>query len=751
MPGRSDGMDGDKIPCILSNSPQTEFDLHQEFVFRHIDFLIDVLTAEHHKSGYQKPASCPTATPETQCRERNSGQKYPCRYEALPRTEGQTECGCEDMLAGSEDPLDTVAAVAIAQNDREPAQRYFDAEYRRIIAKLRENTGSWETIATFDKGRLEEELTRATNRPGITDERVTRLHQLINAVAACDRTDGVTLQGLGRIQYSRFVELLSGFPGIAPSDAWWLLLVAFDKPVWPAGRFTDSILCSLGLLESKSLQEPPARRKALEKKLSQRQIPQLHRALAGHAVKTGTDVCSDSCEAQKFFLTHRLREQESATNQDRPVLIDLFSGAGGLSLGFSREDWSIELALDNNQDAVDTYRLNHPEVPHRKIVCSDIRDEVDQGLIGKIERKPDIVVGGPPCQSLSQAGYRSRLSDDDEYSILEDDRTGLYEEYVDVIEALRPKAFVMENVEGMVSKIKGTDVNVGDLVIDALESIGTASNGYICDYRLVDCAEYGVPQHRERVIILGMREDQVGQSKDAVIQTLFETISAIAPAEEFNLKQAFSGLPKLRRGEGGNVVPERLRGTRSRYVKQYDLGGSTSLCFNHQAREHPMEKDQLLFDEALEPGDTGWDVKYAKDGEYADLIEYDVGTAENPRFKDKYRMLKWDSPAPTVVAHLAKDSNNFVLSDYYQHAPDVTGKPDKRRNRGITPREAARLQSFPDDYIFLGSFTSWFRQIGNAVPPVLGEHLAVTLEGSLPSLTASPAGSRALKRASNDD
>lgn len=248
-----------------------------------------------------------------------------------------------------------------------------------------------------------------------------------------------------------------------------------------------------------------------------------------------------------------------------------------------------------------------------------------------------------------------------------------------------------------------------------------------------------------------MRDDLVEQSGDAVVEDLFDSIADAAPTEVFDLKQALSGLPKIRRGEGGNVVPDRVRGTRSRYVKSNDLDGGTRLCFNHQAREHPMEKDRTLFDEALEPGDTGWDVKYAKNGEYADLIEYDVGIAENPRFKDKYRMLEWDDPAPTVVAHLAKDSNNFVLPDYYEHASGVTGETDNRRNRGITPREAARLQSFPDDYIFLGPFTSWFRQIGNAVPPLLGEQIAAVLEEFLPRMGVSAVGQASPDRVSTDD
>jgi len=750
MTGRSDDENLVELPHILSEYPSSEFELHQEFLLRHTDFLIDVLTAEQYENGFQHPAGCPNATPELQCRKRKSGETFPCRYEALPTIDSQRDCGCEDPLAGSDDPLDTVAAVAIAQTGRTPGQRYFDTEYRQIIATLRENAGTWDTIASLNRDRLEEELDRATNRPGITQERVTRLYELLSAVADCEKTDAVTLGNLGRISYSSFADFLSGFPGVSRSDAWWLMLVAFDKPVWPAGPHVDGILCSLGLLDPVQFRDGTERRELLEEELSRRQIPQLHRALAGHAIKAGIDTCDDLCEVRKFFLSYRLRKQ-AAADQEGPVVIDLFSGAGGLSLGFDRSEWTIELAIDNDRDAVDTYRLNHPEIPHKKIVCGDIREKIEQGLVQKIGRDPDVVMGGPPCQSLSQAGYRSRLSDDDEYNILEDGRTELYEEYVKIVEQVQPKTLVMENVEGMVNEVEDTGIKVGDLVVDALESIGSDGHSYVCDYQLIDCVEYGIPQERERVIILGVREDLVDQSGEDVIADLFEEIAQEAPSAEFDLQQALSALPKLRRGEGGRVVPDKVRGSRSHYVDANGLDDGTSLCFNHQAREHPMDKDRTLFDEALEPGDTGWDIKYSKDGEYADLIEYDVGTEENPRFKDKYRMLEWGEPAPTVVAHLAKDSNNFVLPDYYEYASGVSGKPDNKRNRGITPREAARLQSFPDDYIFLGTFTSWFRQIGNAVPPLLGKQIAITLQEYLYSTVSSHTSQMTMERASTDD
>lgn len=732
---RNSGSDSISPPAFLSDIPAEEVTLHRDFVWRNIDFLIDILTAEQAKKQWYKPAGCPSATPATLARRRKPDEKYPCRYQTLTTIHGSgapgAPCDCGDLLAGSEAILDTVAAVAITGDSRTPGQRYFDQEQRELITNLRQEVGSWDEIAALDTAGLRSALERATNRPGIGDERVERLEALLEAVAAYDRTDGITLSGMGGYSYESFSDTLAELPGISQSDAWWLLLVAFDKPVWPADPFVDGLLCSLGLLDVSSFHEDVYRREEIEEKLTDRQIGALHRALAGHAIKGTIDTCGETCEIRKFLLTYRYRKQQNPG--DGSVVIDLFSGAGGISVGFRQAGCSIEWAIDKNQHATDTYRLNHPEIPHRNVVCEDIREAIEAGAIRDIERRPDIMVGGPPCQSLSYAGYRSRRANDDSYTVLEDERTSLYTQYVKFVEELRPKALVIENVVGMVNELEDTGIKVGDLVLDALESIGDKETGYTCDYELIDCSKAGIPQDRKRVVILGIRNDLVSNKQD--IDDLFEQLSEDS-ACEYTLQDALSGLPKLKRGEGGTVVEGSLRGNRSIYVTDNELESGTNLHFNHQAREHPMEKDRTLFDEAMEPGDTGWDVKYGKDGKYSELIEYNVGTADNPRFKDKYRMLSWDDPAPTVVAHLAKDANNFILPDYYEHASgSFRREPDSKRNRGITPREAARIQSFPDEYIFLGPFTSWFRQIGNAIPPLFGERIANVLQEFLEERT----------------
>lgn len=709
--------------AIVRTAPTAERELHKQLLLDNTDFLIDTLTAEHIRRQHKPPVGCPRATPEILARNRTESGG-PCRFRTLPRDGGvkdADQCPCEDPLTGSEDPLDAVAAVVLGGEESAPAERFFERIPRQTVSNLLEENHNWADVAAMDTQELQDALEAATPRKGVSTERVGNVEALLDAVQKTHYTDGITLQGFSNVQYSTYVKFLTSIPGIEEGDAWWLLQTAFDKPVWPVDSYVDDLLCSLGLLTPEERSGTVGRRTDMEDELIDRQIPVLYRALATHAVSSGAGVCGDDCEVRKFLLSHRLQEQR--TEREGPTVVDLFAGAGGLSHGLSRAGYDIRWAIDIDSDAVATYRLNHPEIPHENVVCGDVRDiDLPAKIQGSIPN-PDLIVGGPPCQSLSQAGYRSRRANDEDYSVLDDQRTTLYTKYVEAVDELRPKAIVMENVEGMINEVGDTGIRVIDWVIDDLEALGGEGDGYHVDFRLQDMTELGIPQKRERVLLVGVRDDML--KSEGEVGNLLDGLSNTDSAP--SIQQGLSGLPRLRRGEGGRVLPETAQGPKSRFVKKNGLHMGTQLCFNHQAREHPMEKDQILFDEGLDPGDTGWDVKYASDGEYAEYIEYDVGTADNPRFGDKYRKLRWSEPSPTIVAHLAKDANGYILPDYYEHARPDAKRANPERNRGITPREAARLQSFPDEYIFLGSFTSWFRQIGNAVPPIAGEMIGEAL------------------------
>jgi len=713
----------DSPSTLVSSASDTERDTHRKLLFDHIEFLLDTLTAAHTRRQREPPVGCPRATPEWLARKsKKKGES--CRYAVLERDHGANEekpCPCADPLCGSEDPLDAVAAVVLSDPVEAPSERFFQRRSRRTVSTLREQYGSWEDIASMDHDTLSTVFEKISSRKEFGSQRVARLERLLTAVEETHYTDGVTLREFSRVPYSRYVEFLSTVPGIDETDAWWTVQTAFDKPVWPVDPRVDKLLCSLGLIDPDDLQRTEGRRGELENEFLDRLIAPLYRAVSTHAVVAGVDECGEECEIRKFLLTHRIRQQSA--KQSGPTTVDLFAGAGGLSSGLKQAGYDVRWAIDIDSDAVATYRLNHPEIPYQNVVCDDIREIDLTRRIREATGEPDLIVGGPPCQSLSQAGYRSRRADDEEYSILEDDRTTLYSQYVNAVDELRPKVIVMENVEGMVNEVGDTGVRIIDWVLKDLEGIGENGPGYDVEFQIQNMADLGVPQNRERVLLVGIREDVVD---DTTPRTLLDQLSVTESPQ--TIQHGLSGLPRLCRGEGGRLLAKRPRGSKSDYVKEHCLDTATNLCFNHRAREHPMKKDRILFDEALSPGQTGWDVKYGSDGEYAEYIEYDVGTADSQRFGDKYRMLEWSEPAPTIVAHLAKDANGYVLPDYYKHARPDEARADPERNRGLTPREAARLQSFSDDYIFLGAFTSWFRQIGNAVPPVAGKRIGNVLK-----------------------
>lgn len=697
----------------------------RDFILRHLDTVTKVLAGEEYHNHRRVPCGCPTGTPAVLAHRRNGDGLWGCIYDRIETLDsGSASCTCEDPLIGSDDPLDTVAAVILSERDG-LVERYYDHSERQLVAALRESLGEWSEIANYSVDSLhylcEEQATENT----VSRHRLERLCDALDILADCSLLDGVSLRDPPSVTYERLWEILVDLPGISEADAWWLVLVAFDKPVWPADPEIDRLLLELGLLSPEDLDGANGRREDVEELLTPRQLLPLHRGLAAHAKHCQADHATASCEFQEFTLSYRKYEQQQTA--EGAQVVDLFAGAGGLSHGFASTGCEITLAVDNDQYATDTYRLNHPGVPHERVRCKDIGDVAEnEELLSGLKDDVDLVVGGPPCQALSVAGYRARLSDDENYSVLDDPRTELYEEYVSILEKLEPKFLVMENVEGILNEVGDTGCRVIEKVQDALDRVGYSSRA-----ELIDCSKFGIPQDRQRVIVFGVRQSLFDDS-DAIADELFDSLERYHVDEETDIRQALSNLPRIRRGQGDHVIPGRRSGRASRYVREHDLRDNTSLTYNHRAREHPMEKDRELFDEVMEPGDTGWQVKYEKGRD--DLIEYDVGTQENPKFSDKYRMLHWDQPSPTIVAHLAKDANSFILPDYYQYVQPDSEKADDRRNRGITPREAARLQSFPDSYLFLGPFTSQFRQIGNAVPPVLGKTIARVLQSKLANL-----------------
>lgn len=389
--------------------------------------------------------------------------------------------------------------------------------------------------------------------------------------------------------------------------------------------------------------------------------------------------CSE-CLLRKYCNTY-IKSCIDNYDKEAPVMMDLFCGAGGLSLGFTQNGFITSLANDIEPCCVDTYAHNHPDTPRENIILGDINEVINN--LDKLMRfkKVDVVVGGPPCQGFSMAN-RQRLIDDP--------RNKLYKSYVKVVSMVKPKFFVMENVKGMKS--------VSSQVIEDFEKIG-----YQVSCRILNAKNFGVPQNRERLIFIGNR---IGKNNDLI----FDEIEAQSnDIRNFVLSDALKGLRTLKASRkknatdidsdiSGKKIERAIPNKMNDYISYINQGKKYPLVFNHKAR-YNNDRDIEIYSR-LNQGDRSDDPKIA------DIMPY---SRRNNIFKDKYFKLEENKVCKTITAHMKFDCNMYI------HPTQA---------RGLTPREAARIQSYPDDYFFRGSYTKTYMQIGNSVPPLLGRAIA---------------------------
>lgn len=390
------------------------------------------------------------------------------------------------------------------------------------------------------------------------------------------------------------------------------------------------------------------------------------------------------CPVNKYCNTY-IAEARMNIPADALTMVDLFCGAGGLSLGFTQEGFVTSLANDIQECCVDTYAHNHPETPRDHIVLGDIKQVVD-GIDELLRyKKVSIVIGGPPCQGFSEAN-RQR--------VIDDPRNHLYKNFVEVVKKINPPFFVMENVKGMLS--------VAGQVIEDFQSIG-----YKVAAHVLNAKDFGVPQNRERLIYIGNR---VGVDNEEIF-TRVQEISAEVPNTV--LGDALYGLRPLKASrvknatsseseESGFMIEKSRNTATNAYIKLINGGKNYPLTCNHKAR-YNNDRDIEIYGR-MNPGDKSDDPKIA------DIMPY---KSRNNIFKDKYFKLEPDKVCKTITAHMKFDCNMYIHPN---------------QARGLTPREAARVQSYPDDYFFRGAYTKTYMQIGNSVPPLLGRAIAKAIK-----------------------
>lgn len=334
-------------------------------------------------------------------------------------------------------------------------------------------------------------------------------------------------------------------------------------------------------------------------------------------------------------------------------VLDLFCGAGGLSYGFESAGFDILAGIDNDAKALETFELNHKG---SKSICGDItqinyEEHIKPLLKGK---KIDVIVGGPPCQGMSLSGPRK----------FDDPRNKLYLSYIRLVKEIQPRAFVIENVPGLVGLFGG---QIKDSIVEEFTKMG-----YHIEYRILCSADYGVPQKRKRVIFVGTKE---GKFEYPIINTNVVTCS-----------MALSDLPTLE-DELGEEVSEYVVPPQNAY--QQLMRKKSDVVLNHVAANHSDKVKQII---SLVPDG----------GNYKNLPkEY----RESRNFHVAWTRFASNKPAPTI------DTGHRHHFHY-------------KYNRVPTVRECARLQSFPDDFKFLGNKTQQFRQVGNAVPPLMAQAIA---------------------------
>lgn len=398
----------------------------------------------------------------------------------------------------------------------------------------------------------------------------------------------------------------------------------------------------------------------------------------------------------KFSNKKRKLLQKKEESSTKPKVADFFAGAGGLSLGFSQAGYRICFANDFQDVCVDTYRFNHPEVSSDRILCEDIRKIVDN-IQDYVSDDIDIVIGGPPCQGFSSANQQR---------IIDDPRNELYKYYIKAVSKLAPKIVLMENVKGMLS--------VAEQVVEDFHNIRAEKNGvtyhYDIKYELLNSANFGVSQSRERLIYIAIRNDVMedkGVTPSDIFKSIREECEGIKPV---NLQEALNFIqpldaPRIKNMNevddektGKKVAANQYSGNENAYLKAINHGRKIPLIYNHKARY----LNDINYDiyRLLNPGEDASDEKISDIMPYKNRLHC---------FKDKYYKLIPDKPSRTITAHLKMDCHSHI------HPSQI---------RAITPREAARCQSFPDDYLFLGAYLKTYMEIGNAVPVLMANKIA---------------------------
>lgn len=591
-------------------------------------------------------------------------------------------------LGNKKDPVDEMVYIILSRKTREEA-------YQSAFTALKRRFSTWDELLAAERDEVEALL----DSGGLGDKKTTSIFGALRTLK--ERFGSCTLEPARGWSDEELETFLCSFPELHRKSAYCIMMYAFGRAVFPVDTHVGRTLSRLGPFRELGLELDGLDHKQLQSILADLVPPPLRYSLHVNLLMHGRDVCRavkplcGECAVRSLCRDHRSREAVRIESEERPRVIDLFTGAGGLSEGFHRAGFEIAAAVDMDPVALRTYWVNHPSVRDERIVCKDISTLTEAELrrvAGR--RKVEVLIGAPPCQGFSNVGHRSKSSLTG-YSISDDERNHLYAHMVRFALAFNPRLFLMENVPGMKSARDGAS----SFLDSAARKLAAA--GYRTTTWKLNAAAYGVPQERLRIFLVASRGlplpvQPAGQYKDLASRALDP--DALPPV---TFDEATYDLPPRAADQGAPVERwaqvDRDDPRGRRYLARFDLVRNSPLLFNHTVR-YNNERDLELY-ALLQPGEDSVHAleRYGR----SDLMTY-----RSDVFDDKYARLRGDKPCKTIVSHLAKDGNGYIH-------PSQT--------RSISIREAARVQSFHDEYMFCGAPTDQWVQLGNAVPPVLGE------------------------------
>ena len=595
-------------------------------------------------------------------------------------------------LGNKTDPVDELVYIILSRKTREEA-------YQRAYDVLRARFPRWDDLLDAAPDDVEALLSSG----GLGEKKTVSLFGALRAVR--ERFGSCTMDPARDWTDEALEEFLVSLPEVSRKSAYCVMMYAFGRLVLPVDTHVGRVLSRLDLYRDMGLRLEGLDHKQLQSVLADLVPPNLRYSLHVNLLVHGREICRPQkplcgeCDLRGFCGHFRRGEVERVKASGKPRVVDLFAGGGGLSEGFEQVGFDVAVVVDADAVAMRTYRFNHPSVREDRVLCRDIAT-LEPGELHRLagRRRIDVLIGAPPCQGFSHVGHRSKTTLTG-YSVKDDERNYLYKHMVAAAIELRPRLFLMENVPGMRSARKG-DLSFIEEAARALEHEGFRT----ATWRL-NAAAHGVPQDRQRYFLVAARGAPLPDRPPEQYQDSFgrEFNPDALPAITFD--EAVFDLPP-RVADDGQVVdlwasreaPDSAR--YRRYLAKFGILSTSRLVFNHTVRYH-NERDLELYG-LLRPGEDS--VHAIERHKRADLMRYRADV-----FDDKYARLRGDRPCKTIVSHLAKDGNGYI------HPSQV---------RSISFREAARVQSFRDDYVFCGSPSDQWVHLGNAVPPVMAAAIA---------------------------